>query len=146
MCLSIIYIYIYIYDRLIQHRLCVTWTGGLVVEFRLLLTVVVGSISSGGDYGVHCWWDPIRSKQLFSVLYVARKCFLDFLDMIIPIYIFIIQRKKTRAIPCPHQPPTKGDNTVSVAQGGTGATKQLFQRDRVFKIIMYIFIHIRLIN
>ena len=41
---------------------------------------------------------------------------------------FIIQRVKTRAIPCPHQPPTWGDNTVSVAQGGTatpGATKQL---------------------
>ena len=43
-------------------------------------------------------------------------------------FFFIIQRVKARAIPCPHQPPTRGDNTVSVAQGGTttpGATKQL---------------------
>ena len=44
-------------------------------------------------------------------------------------YFFIVQRVKARAIPCPHQPPSRGDNTVSVAQGGTatpGATKQLF--------------------
>ena len=35
---------------------------------------------------------------------------------------------KARAILCPHQPPIRGDNTVSLAQGGTvtpGATKQL---------------------
>ena len=31
----------------------------------------------------------------------------------------MIQRLKARAIPCPHQPPSRGDNTVSVAQGGT---------------------------
>ena len=33
---------------------------------------------------------------------------------------------KARAIP--HQPPTRGDNTVSVAQGGT-ATKVIFTVD-----------------
>ena len=47
---------------------------------------------------------------------------------------------KVRAIPCPHQPPTRGDNTVSVAQGGTatpGATKQLLPPDSVFKRIIY---------
>ena len=31
-------------------------------------------------------------------------------------FFFIIQRVKVRAIPCPHQPPTRGDNTVSVAK------------------------------
>ena len=48
---------------------------------------------------------------------------------------FIMQRVKARAILCPHQPPTRGDNTVWVAQGGTaapGATKQLLQPDRVY--------------
>ena len=43
-------------------------------------------------------------------------------------FSFIIQRVKARAIPCPHQLPTRGDNTVLVAQGGTatpGSTKQL---------------------
>ena len=48
--------------------------------------------------------------------------------MLIYIYIFIIRRVKARVIPCTHQPLTRGDNTVSVAQGGTatlGATKQL---------------------
>ena len=59
--------------------------------------------------------------------------------------IFIIQRVKARAIPCPHLPPTKGYNTVLVAQGGSatpGATKQLFPPDRVFKRIIYIYIYI----
>ena len=63
--------------------------SGPVVEFWLLHTVAVGSISSGGDYGVHCWWDPIRSKQLFSVLYVTCGCLPDFLVIIILIYIYI---------------------------------------------------------
>ena len=30
-------------------------------------------------------------------------------------FFFIIQRVKARAIPCPHQPPSRCDNTVSVA-------------------------------
>ena len=45
---------------------------------------------------------------------------------------------------CPHQQPTKGDNTVSVAHGGTatpGATKQLLSPDRVFKRVIYICIY-----
>ncbi len=52
--------------------------------------------------------------------------------------LFIIQRLKARVIPCPHQPPTRRDNTVSVAQDGTAtpvATKQLLLPDRVFKRI-----------
>ena len=51
---------------------------------------------------------------------------------------------KTRAIPYPHQPPSRGDNTVSVAQGGTatpGATKQLLPPDRVLRE-SYIYIYI----
>ena len=43
---------------------------------------------------------------------------------------------KACVIPCPHQLPTRSDNTVSVAQGGTatsGITNQLFPPDRVFK-------------
>ena len=62
---------------------------------------------------------------------------------------FIIQRVKARAIPCPHQSPTRGDNTVLVAQGGTattGATKQLLPPDRVFKRIIYIYIYARSIK
>ena len=63
------------------------------------------------------------------------------------IFFFIIQRVKARAIPYPHQPPSRGDNTVSVAQGGTatpGATKQLLPPDRVLKesyIYIYIYIY-----
>ena len=72
------------------------------------------------------------------------------------IFFFSIQRVKARAIPCPHQPPTRGDNTVSVAQGGTatpGATKQLLPPDRVLResyiniyIYIYIYIYIHQIN
>ena len=53
---------------------------------------------------------------------------------------------KARAIPYPHQPPSRGDNTVSVAQGGTatpGATKQLLPPDRVLReSYIYIYIYI----
>ena len=69
------------------------------------------------------------------------------------IYIFfVIQRVKARVIPCPHQPPTRGDNTVSVAQGGTatpGTTKHLLPPDWVLREYIhththiYIYIYIR---
>ena len=54
---------------------------------------------------------------------------------------------KACAIPCPHQPPSRGDNTVSVAQGVSatpGATKQLLPPDRVLResyIYIYIYIY-----
>ena len=51
---------------------------------------------------------------------------------------------KERAIPCPHQLPTRLI-TVSVAQGGTatpGTTKQLLPLNRVFKRNIYIYIYI----
>ena len=54
---------------------------------------------------------------------------------------------KARAIPCPHQPPTRGDNTVLVAIGGTGTPKQLLPLDRVLRELhIYIYIYIRQIN
>ena len=66
---------------------------------------------------------------------------------VIHIYFFFhIQRVKPRAIPCPHQPPTKGDNRVLVAQGGSatpGATKKLLSLDWVFRKIIYIYIFSR---
>ena len=63
-------------------------------------------------------------------------------------FFFIIQCVKARAIPYPHQPPSRGDNAVSIAQGGTatpGATKQLLPPDRVLRE-SYIYIYIRQIN
>ena len=59
---------------------------------------------------------------------------------------FIIQRVKAHAIPCPPQPPTNGDNTISVGEGGIatpGATKQLFHRTGYLKVLyIYIYIYI----
>ena len=100
--------------------------------------MVAGSISSGEEHGINCWWDLIRLKQVFSVSVCHMQWLPDFLVIVIQyIYIyfffFIIQRVKACAIPCPHQPPSRGDNTVLVAQGGTatpGATKQLLPPDR----------------
>ena len=59
------------------------WPSG-----RVSAPVVVGSISSGGDHDVYCWWDLIRSKQLFSAPYVTWKCLPDFLVMVILWYIY----------------------------------------------------------
>ena len=63
------------------------------------------------------------------------------------IYFFpIIQRVKARARPCHHQSPTRGNNTVSVTQGGTAtpdATKQFLPPDRVLReLYIYIYIYI----
>ena len=77
------------HDLLIRRRLYVAWTSVPVVEFRLLHTVVVCSISSGGDHSAHCWWDLMRSKQQFSALYVACRCLPDFLIIVILTYIYI---------------------------------------------------------
>ena len=52
---------------------------------------------------------------------------------------------KAHAIPCPHQLSTRGDNTVSVAQGGTatpGASNLLLLPDRVLKKKIYIYVYI----
>ena len=50
------------HDLLIRYPFDVALTSGPMVEFRLLHTVVAGSNSSGGDHGVDCWCDLIRSK------------------------------------------------------------------------------------
>ena len=68
---------------LIWRRLCVVWICGPLVEVQFLHSEATGSISSDGDYGMHCWWDPMRSKKLFSVPYVRCGCLLDFLVMLI---------------------------------------------------------------
>ena len=88
----------------------------------------------------HCWrsGDELISAYSCGPLHMDEQRLEDQLE---PIF-FIIQRVKARAIPCPHQPPTRGDNTVSVAQGGTanpGATKQLLPLEENY-------IYIRQIN
>ena len=53
-------------------------------------------------------------------------CVCVFVCVCVCVCVSIIQRVKARVIPCPHQPPTTGDNTILVAQGDTatpGATK-----------------------
>ena len=39
---------------------------------------------------------------------------------------------KAHAIPCPHQPPTRGDNTVSVAQDVSGESLCLSKESSCF--------------
>ena len=57
---------------------------------------------------------------------------------------------KAGAKQCPHHPPSRGDNTVSVAQDGTatpGATKHLLPPDRVLReSYIYIYIYARSIK
>ena len=48
-------------------------------------------------------------------------------------------------IPCPHQPPNRGDNTVSVAQGGTLYSwryQAAFATGQGINSIIYIYIYI----
>ena len=40
--------------------------------------MVVGWISSGGDHGIHCWWDLIRSKELPSISVCHAQVFIEF--------------------------------------------------------------------
>ena len=52
---------------------------------------------------------------------------------------------KARAIPFPHKQPTRGDNIVSVAKGGSatpGTTKQLLPPCKVLKDYIYTYIYI----
>ena len=51
-----------------------------------LQTVVAGSISSGGDYAIHCWLDLIRSN-------IVRRYSADFLVMVIQFTILIHRLK-----------------------------------------------------
>ena len=62
-----------------------------------LQSVVAGSISSGGDYGIFCWWDLIRSKQQSSVPVCRALLFGEFSDygnsihkVCISFYIYLI--------------------------------------------------------
>ena len=91
-------------------------------------------------------------KHFAQVKEIKFDKLVDRKKIYIHIYIYIdifsiIQRVKARAIPCFHQPPTRGDNTVSVVQGGTaspGATKQLLPPDRVLReLYIYIYIYAR---
>ena len=97
---------------------------------------------------------PVRHSNFLESHFIFPKSHLAF-QRVLVFKFFIIQGIKARAIPCPHQPPTRGDNTVSVAQGGTatpGATKQLLPPERVtiyiyiywqhFFIITYFCLHI----
>ena len=110
---------------------------------RFILTQYVFSIVPSSHPRIACF--PVITLLILS----RAGCIYQHLPgtahvKVIYIYIlFIIQRAKGRAIPCPHLWPTRGDNTVSVAEGDTatpGATQQLLPPDRVFKRIIYIYI------
>ena len=73
----------------------VAWTGGPLTEVRFLHSGVAGSISSGGDLGMHCWSDPIRLKQLFSVPYVTCGLFAGFSGHSNLINIYMCVRKNS---------------------------------------------------
>ena len=51
------------------------WLSGRV---SALHSVVAGSISSGGDHGICCWWNLIRLKQLSSISICHVQVFIGF--------------------------------------------------------------------
>ena len=56
------------------------WLSG---RFSALHFVVAGSISCGGDHGIHCWWDLLRLKQVSSVSICYMHYLPDFLIIVI---------------------------------------------------------------
>ena len=104
----------------------------IVIEFKVNVKEIVLLIK-------------IHSLLIWLKIIIINIAFIFFFFFF---FFFIIQRMKARAIPCPHQLPTRGDNTVSVAQGGTvtpGATKQLLPPVRVLREF-YIYIYARSIK
>ena len=51
------------------------WLSGRI---SALHSVGAGSIFSGKDHGIHCWWDLTRSKQLFCVSLCNAQVFAGF--------------------------------------------------------------------
>ena len=60
------------------------------------------------------------------------------------IYFFIIQRVKARAIPCPHQPPTRGDNSFGSSRRYCHSWhyQAAFATGQGIKRIIYIYVYI----
>ena len=104
--------------------------------FELVILFLLGHMRR--SIGVVVNIEPLYILSTYIYIYIHTDIYIFF--------FFIMQRVKACVIPCPHQPPTMGDNTVSVAQGGTatpGATKQLLPPDRVLReLYIYIYIYI----
>ena len=58
-----------------------------------LQSVVTGSIFSGGDHGIHCWCDLIRSKLLSSVFVCRALVFAGFSVWSIFLKIYFVHIK-----------------------------------------------------
>ena len=138
----------------------IAWSGICLFWYLYVTTNLSIIIQKGAlkitlmlkPFGVSIWkWFIHLSARVYYcydiVQYIYIYIYIFFFIFFIFIF-FLIQRVKARAIPYPHQPPSRGDNTVSVAQGGTatpGATKQLLPPDRVLResyIYIYIYIYI----
>ena len=76
------------------------WLSGRV---SALHSVVAGSIFSGGDHSIYCWWDLIRLKQLSSVSVCHAQMFTGFsshgnsIHNIIP----LLKKENIDLYPCP---------------------------------------------
>ena len=111
------------------------------IYMYIYIYILHGSVCDSGFHGLY-----IHQLECLSDESVSMKPRVIGTTVLYIYIFFIIQCVKARAIPCPHQPPTKGDNTVLAAQGGTatpGATKQLLPPDRVLReLYIYIYIYI----
>ena len=135
---TFIYIYIYIYMYVYLKFLFGTWSMWLI--FTSELSALIRKHIKLEDKHLTCKINGFIHHFATNFMYIYIYIYFFFFS--------IIQRMKARAIPCPHQPPTRGDNAVLVAQGGTatpGATQQLLPPDRVLREL-YIYIYIYIYN
>ena len=66
------------FDLIRSHQLyipMISTTGYWTSDHRVL---ALQSVVAGGDHSIHCWWDLIRSKQLFSVSVCCAWVFAGF--------------------------------------------------------------------
>ena len=79
-----------------------SWFGVTCLRCGLMAlhSVVAGSISNGGDHGIHCWWDLIRSKPLSSVSVCCSQVFAGFSSNGNSIHNIIPLLKKENIQPC----------------------------------------------
>ena len=75
----------------------------IIFEPIYLMNIFIFKWRSGGDHGIHCWWDVIRLKQLSSVFICHAQVFAGFSGHghLIRNIIARLKKENIHLYPCP---------------------------------------------